>query len=84
MACKIPVITTDVGGNRQTFVNNKNGILVPPESPEQLLKEITNLLDNNEQRDRITTMAHHEVQKYDWSNVGQMYLVLYEKLLKNV
>lgn len=84
MACKIPVITTDVGGNRQLFVNNKNGILVPPESPEQLLKEITNLLDNNEQRDRITTMAHHEVQKYDWSNVGQMYLVLYEKLLKNV
>lgn len=84
MACKIPVITTDVGGNRQLFVHNKNGILVPPESPEQLLKEITNLLDNNEQRDRITTMAHHEVQKYDWSNVGQMYLVLYEKLLKNV
>jgi glycosyltransferase involved in cell wall biosynthesis len=82
MACKIPVIATDVGGNRQLFVHNKTGILVPPGSPEQLLKEITNLLDNKEQRDRITTMAYHEVQKYDWSNVGQMYLVLYEKLLK--
>lgn len=82
MACKIPVIATDVGGNKQLFVHNKNGILVPPGSPEQLLKEITNLLDNKEQRDRIATMAYHEVQKYDWSNVGQMYLVLYEKLLK--
>lgn len=83
MACKIPVIATNVGGNKQLFVNNKTGILIPPGDSTQLLKEITSLLDNKEERTRIANSAYDEVQKYDWSNVGKIYLDLYDKLLKS-
>lgn len=82
MACKIPVIATAVGGNKQLFIHNKTGILISPEDSNQLLREITNLLNNKEERNKIANSAYDEVQKYSWSNVGQMYLDLYEKLLK--
>lgn len=83
MACKIPVIATSVGGNKQLFIHNKTGILIPPEDSNQLLNAITSLLNDKEKRNKIVNSAYDEVQKYTWSNVGQQYLDLYEKLLKS-
>ena len=49
---------------------------------EVLLKQIMRMLNNQNLRDEIARSAYDEVQKYDWSNVGQLYLDLYKKLLK--
>lgn len=83
MACKVPVIATDVGGNRQLLTQDKTGVLIPPENPDQLLKEIVDLINDSDKRKRIADSAYDEVKKYSWSSVGQMYLDLYEKLLKS-
>ena len=81
MACKTPVITTNIGGNVELFENNKSGILIEPENSEELLKKIVSLLDNPVKLEQISNSAFNTVQQYDWSNIGKKYLDLYEKLL---
>jgi glycosyltransferase involved in cell wall biosynthesis len=83
MACKTPVIVTNVGGNLDLFENNKTGILIEPENPDKLLKEIIYLLNDQTKLQQLSKSAFEEVQKYDWSNIGKKYLNLYEKLLKS-
>ena len=46
-----PVITTDVPGCRETVINKKNGLLVPPKNPKALAKAMITLL---EQKDKAT------------------------------
>jgi len=83
MACQIPVIATNIGGNVELFENNKTGVLIDPENPEELLKEIISLLNDQTRSEQISKSAFEKVQKYDWSIVGQCYVNLYEKILQS-
>lgn len=83
MACKTPVITTNVGGNSELFQNNESGILIEPNNSQQLEFQITNLLSNPLKLNQLSNCAFNVVKQYDWTNIGKKYLELYEKLLKN-
>jgi glycosyltransferase involved in cell wall biosynthesis len=43
MAAALPVIATDVGGNAEAIVQNRGGLIVPPELPDALAAAITKL-----------------------------------------
>jgi glycosyltransferase involved in cell wall biosynthesis len=45
MACGLPVITTDVGGNKEVIVNSELGTVVPFADSQRLLTAISNGLD---------------------------------------
>ena len=83
MACKTPVIVTNVGGNIELFENNKTGILIEPENSEELLKEIISLLNDKTKLSKLSKAAFEKVQEYDWSNIGKKYLDLYKKILES-
>ena len=83
MACKTPIIATNVGGNKELLGNNNVGVLIEPGDSKELLKKIIELANDNDLRNKISESAYSEVQKYDWSNVGQRYVDLYEKVLKS-
>ncbi len=83
MACKIPIIATNVGGNKELLGNNDAGILIEPGDSKILLKKILELIKDKNLREKISASAYNEVQKYDWSNIGQLYLDLYKKILKS-
>ena len=83
MACKIPIIATNIGGNKELLGNNGAGILIEPGDSKILLKKILELIKDKNLREKISESAYNEVQKYDWSNIGQLYLDLYKKILKS-
>ena len=47
MACGLPVITTDVGGNKEVIVNSELGTVVAFGNPQDLLTAISNGLDKS-------------------------------------
>jgi glycosyltransferase involved in cell wall biosynthesis len=83
MACKTPIIATNVGGNKELLGKKNVGILIEPGDSKTLLKKILELVSEKELLEKISTSAYAEVQKYDWSNVGQCYVDLYEKILQS-
>jgi glycosyltransferase involved in cell wall biosynthesis len=61
MACKKPVITTDIGGNPSVVKNGKNGILVPPANTDELEKSIQLLLRDDELVSRLAENGYESV-----------------------
>ena len=53
MATSIPVIATEVKGNREVVKDGISGILVPPKNPQDLAKAIINLLQDKEKAKRM-------------------------------
>lgn len=81
MACKTPIIATNTGGNKELIEHDKTGILVDRNSKEQIIDEILDLLSNKQRSTKLAEEAYKKVWKYDWSNVGRLYLNIYESLL---
>lgn len=82
MACKTCVITTPVGGNKESIRHLDTGYVVNFNSPDEILDGINFLLTNYEKRNEIIENAFNEVKKNDWKNVIHMYLKIYEDLTK--
>ena len=82
MACKTPIIATDIGGNKEIITNNQTGFLVEKNSSSQFLKKINNVFADASKLELIKNNAYICVQKYTWKNIGKKYLELYEKLLE--
>ena len=81
MGCGTCIIASNVGGNTEILDNDKTGILIEPNNAEKLLNKISDLLTDNEKRSMIATEGLKTVVKYDWKQVGKLYLDTYEELL---
>ena len=82
MGCETCIIASNVGGNPELIENNKTGVLVEPNNAEELVEKISYLLMENEKRSAMAANGLKAVVKYDWKEVGKLYLDTYEKLLR--
>ncbi|MHA7733105.1 glycosyltransferase family 4 protein [Nitrosopumilus sp. S6] len=83
MACKTPIIATNIGGNKELLGKNNVGILIEPGSSENLLKKIVEMVSDKNLQEKICTAAYNEVQKYGWPNIGKLYVDLYKQVLNS-
>lgn len=63
MACGLPVVATEVGGNVE-LVDRRAGILVPPSNPTTLADAVTRLLREPAQRDAMGALARWRAEEY--------------------
>lgn len=61
MAAKLPVITTKVGAIPDIIEDGKNGMLVEPAYPEQMVKKVQELINNEHLRQELGIHAHQTV-----------------------
>ena len=78
MASGKPVIASSVPSLRD--VVGDAGILVPPDDPRALAKEILKLIDDKKKRAHLGAKASQRAQKYDWSIIISHYKKLIESL----
>lgn len=83
MACKTPIIATNVGGNKELLGKNNVGVLIEPGDSKTLLQKIVEIVNDKNLHEKITTEAYEEVQKYDWTNIGKLYVNLYKQILNS-
>jgi len=81
MACKTPIIASNVGGNKELILDNQNGFLINPESADEIIKKITMILENKLLAKKFGEKSFELIKNYEWSKIGQKYLELYQSLL---
>jgi len=59
MACGLPVVTTDVGGNREVVSRSELGMIVPFADPDSLQAALAEALTKSWDRPAIRTHAEH-------------------------
>ena len=82
MACRTPVVASDVGGLKFTVVPEVNGLLVPPQDETAFAKAIDRILSDPTLRDNLGQTARQRVEiVLSWDSVASQLSCLYNKLL---
>lgn len=79
----LPIVATDVGGNREIVLNGVTGFLVPPKDPEALAQAMLQVMDlPREERYRMgKTARQHIVANFSLERVVHQWEALYRELL---
>jgi glycosyltransferase involved in cell wall biosynthesis len=64
MSVGLPLLVTDVGGNREAVVNDVTGIVVPPNAPEDLARAILRIAHNPQLREEMANAGRDRVEKH--------------------
>jgi glycosyltransferase involved in cell wall biosynthesis len=82
MACGLPVIATNVGGNCEVIIHGQNGFLVPPRDPQSMSSYVLKLLDDSQLREKIGSSARLTIeQNFSWDRIADNILECYSSVL---
>ena len=83
MACKLPVVTTNVGDVSELIKNGKEGFVV--NNDNEMYNSIEKLLSDKNLRNKLSNAAFESVKKSNpnWSICAKEYKKIYNKILKN-
>jgi glycosyltransferase involved in cell wall biosynthesis len=83
MSCGLPIIATDVRGNRDLISNGKNGIIIPSRDPKKLAEAILMLLEDEKLGENLSKNARKTIEEnYTWDIVSSKFLRCYESLVE--
>jgi glycosyltransferase involved in cell wall biosynthesis len=81
LAAGRPVIASQLPGLADLIQPERTGLLVPPESPQSLAEAIRQIFLNRQRSDEWGRAARRFAQAYDWRNIAQRHLDLFEELI---
>ncbi len=67
MACKVPVVCTDIGGVKDFAFHEKTALLVPPKNPEAMASTIIRLIRDEKLREKLRENAYQHIRQFDWN-----------------
>ena len=80
---KVPVVATSVGDVTELITNNENGILVEPDSPEDLLSAVNAMLDNRDAHKFAEKGYDFLMKNRTWDVLLPKYVKFYEDLIRS-
>ena len=81
MSAGLPVVATNISGNRDIIKNGENGFLVPPGDSAHLAKAIIQLLRNDQTGKRMGGDAEKLANAYGWEQIALKYLAVYQEAI---
>ena len=82
MASGLPVVATDVGGNRELVQSGKTGLLVPEGDPEALVSALAGYIRSPEQRQQQAANAREEALKErSLEAMVDKYMMVYDQVI---
>jgi len=83
MACGTPVISTNCSsGPKEIITSCVNGLLVPPENPEEMAKAILEVLTNKKLSEKIVEAGSKKVNEFDIKKIMSAYENLFIDVIK--
>ncbi len=80
MAAGLPVVATDISGNRDVVKDGVNGLLVRPGDEEDLAQAIGRVLGDRTLQGRMREQAVTDASSFSWNSIARQYLALYESV----
>ncbi|WLQ12216.1 glycosyltransferase family 4 protein [Hahella aquimaris] len=80
IAMHIPVIASDVGGNREIIEHSVTGLTYPVEDTDQLAEAISVLWHDGDLRKSLAEKAYSSVRPSSWRNIATQYEEIYRSL----
>ena len=78
MACEVPFVATNVGGNAEVIENEKNGFLIKSRDYESMAEKITNLLNAKGTKELIGKEARKTIlDNFNINNMIKKYKEIY-------
>ncbi len=77
----VPVLATDIAGNRELIQDRKTGWLVQPADAHTLARAILHAYHNPELRQQFALEARRILPQFSIQNVAEQYAQLYQRLL---
>lgn len=83
MAARIPVVATDVSGNRELARDGENGRLVPPNDPSALAQAVQEMLELPSDQRQIMCQTAFDLVKDNFSiiQIAKQHETLYSRLI---
>ena len=66
MACRIPVVTTEVGAIPDYAIPGKTALISQPKDFKALARNLIELIENPQKRDRIAKAGYQHIQQFTW------------------
>ena len=80
MGCRLPVIATKVGGAAEVIENEVNGILIEPDDPQAIAREVIRLAEDKKLRSAIAERGMNSVrERFSAETMVERHLELYER-----
>ncbi len=81
MACKLPVVATEVGGIRDFLINRETGIVCKVKDPESIVIAVEGLLGDDGLKNNIIVNSFNMIeQRYNWELVAKKMKQIFEKI----
>lgn len=80
MGAGLPVIATNISGNKDVIIKGVNGYLVEPENRESMANLIISVLRDREKANQLGAASRKLAEQYSWEHITKQYLDLYLKL----
>jgi glycosyltransferase involved in cell wall biosynthesis len=82
MACKVPVIGSNIGGIPDIIQDGETGLLVPEKNISELSKAVINLVENEDFRNKLANGGYKLVgDKFNWRKIAQSYINVYTQIM---
>jgi len=84
MCCKKLVVATNIGGVADIVNDGHDGILVAPASIKKLAQTMLYIIKrrNSNEIKRIAENAYETTKRFDWTEIADRYIEVYESLLE--
>ena len=77
LAMGLPVVATDISGNREVVLHGENGLLVPPDDPAALRAALLEIIADPDRYQRMSRAARKLAEQYRWESVSDDFERLY-------
>jgi len=78
LSCKLPCIVSDVGGNRELVIHNKNGFVIPASDRTQFTEKLNKLIHDESYRKKYGQASYeHYKLNFDFDKFQKKYLKIY-------
>ena len=81
-AAQLPIVATDISGNRDIVVDRKNGYIVPIRNTTKIATAVIDILNKPDKKQAMGKVSYQIASGYSWLNIAKQYVNIYFEVME--